>query len=151
MEISEDLSNNSIDISANKLSDEHFKIIKYVCSQTSLSEKSAYDGLIKYKGDYQKVIHMANIYEMAQIIMRQTTYTLQEAIKKLQEHKGEPLDVIKEFVGVQNKIKESKKSTNQMVFSEIRDFMDEVNRGYEKRKKRDIAIQKLRDQMNVKK
>jgi len=146
-----DLSANQTDISSNQLSQEHIDIIKYVCSQTSLSHKSAYDGLMKYEGDYEKVIHMANIYEMAQVIMRQTTYSLREAINKLHEHKGEPLEVIKEFIGAKEDKTIEKKSTNQMVFTEIRDFMDEVNRGYEKRKKRDIAIQKLRDRMNTKK
>ena len=141
-----DLSNNTFDVSQNTITAEHRQIIKYVCLQTSLNEQSAYNGLIKYKGDYKKVIHLANIHEMAQIITRQTTYTLKESIIKLQEHKGEPLDVIKEFMGVKPMPEEEEpdnKSTNQMIYSEIRNFMDTVNRGYRKRKLYKETMEKL--------
>ena len=69
-----DLSNNAIvdasenitsDASSNGWTEEHFKIIKYVCSRTHLTEEQAMRGLTQYKGDYNKVIQVA----MAQPIM----------------------------------------------------------------------------------
>ena len=37
-----------------------------------------------------------------------------------------------------------------MVFSEIRSFMDDVNKGYNARKEQDIRIEKLKDAYNKK-
>ena len=82
--------------------------------------------------------------------MRQTTYSFKEAAMKLQEFNGEPVDVIKDFMGATNtKIKkETPKTTNQMVFSEIRNFMDDVNKGYNNRKQRAEQIKKIQEKMN---
>ena len=44
--------------------------------------------------------------------------------------------------------KEIPKTTNQMVFSEIRNFMDDVNKGYNNRKQRAEQIKKIQEKMN---
>jgi hypothetical protein len=79
--------------------------------------------------------------------MRQTTYTREEAIEKLKKFKGEPVDVIREFMGIEVKSKNTPKTTNQMIFSEIRNFMDDVNKGYNERKTRNEKINKLRQKI----
>jgi hypothetical protein len=154
-----DLSDNAIvdasknitsDASSNGWTEEHFKIIKYVCSRTHLTEEQAMRGLTQYKGDYNKVIQVATMHHLIGIVMRQTTYTFKEAAMKLQEFNGEPVDVIKDFMGTSNtKIKkEIPKTTNQMVFSEIRNFMDDVNKGYNIRKQRAEQIKKIQEKLN---
>jgi len=146
-----DLSNNAIvDASSNGWTEEHFKIIKYVCSRTHLTKEQAMRGLTHYKGDYNKVIQTATMHHLIGIVMRQTTYTFKEAAMKLQEFNGEPVDVIKDFMGTSNtkNKKEPPKTTNQMVFSEIRNFMDDVNKGYNIRKQRAEQIKKIQEKLN---
>jgi len=135
----------NIDASKNTWTDEHYNIIKYVCANTNLNEESAYKGLIEYNGDYKKVIEMATIFNLINIVKRQTTYTTQEVASKLKEHDGDPVSVIKEFMGIKNIKKEPVKTQNQMVFSEIRSFMDDVNKGYNARKERDEKIEKIKN------
>ncbi len=153
-----DLSNTIIDASKNITTDvsnngwtaEHFKIVKYVCSRTHLNEEQTMRALVQYNGDYNKVIQIATMHHLIGIVMRQTTYSFKEAAIKLQEFNGEPVDVIKDFMGATNtKIKkEPPKTTNQMVFSEIRNFMDDVNKGYNNRKQRAEQIKKIQEKMN---
>ena len=150
--VSDNSGNSTVsDNSGNGLTETHMKIIKYVCSKTNLSEREAYNGLMFYNGNYEKVIAVANMYQTARIITRQTTYSVDEAIQKLREHKGNPIKVIEEFIGIKKNKIQKVKSTNQMVYSEIRNFMGEVSKGYEQRKKRDIAIQHIVDNMNKQK
>ena len=142
--------NNTNDISNNVWTKRHFEIIKYVCSNTSLNEEQATKGLIQYKGDYNKVIQIATMYHLIGIVMRQTTYTFNEAAIKLQQYKGEPVSVIKEFMGTLDHKKKTviAKTTNQKLFYEIRTFKDDVNKGYDNRKTQTERIQKLQDAYN---
>jgi hypothetical protein len=55
----------------------------------------------------------------AKILMRQTTYTLEECIELLKTKTIE--DAIKDFLGIVDKIDEGG-STNQKIFKSIRDF-----------------------------
>ena len=84
--------------------------------------------------------------------MRQTTYNFKEAMNKLKEHNGEPVKVIKEFMGTLGNKKKTIEATttNQKVFSEIRNFMDDVNKGYNNRKKRSEQIKKIQEAYNKK-
>ena len=131
----------------NSLTDKHYKIIKYVCSKTNLTEQQAYNALINYKGDYLKVIEIATARHLVGIVMRQTNYTFEEAVVKLHEHKGEPVDVIREFMGTANVKKHTleAKTPNQMIFNEIRNFMDDVNKGYNARKQISEKIKKMQE------
>jgi len=142
-----DNSSNVVDISGAFYTEQHEKIIKYVCSNTNLTRNQAIHGLQMLNGDYKKVIQIATANHLIEIVMRQTTYTREEAIEKLKKFKGEPVDVIREFMGIEVKPKNTPKTTNQMIFSEIRNFMDDVNKGYNERKTRNEKINKLRQKI----
>jgi NACalpha-BTF3-like transcription factor len=142
-----DNSSNVVDISGAFYTEQHEKIIKYVCSNTNLTRNQAIHGLQMLNGDYKKVIQIATANHLIEVVMRQTTYTREEAIEKLKKFKGEPVDVIREFMGIEVKSKNTPKTTNQMIFSEIRNFMDDVNKGYNERKTRNEKINKLRQKI----
>jgi NACalpha-BTF3-like transcription factor len=131
------------DLSNNRLTEQHKKIIKYVCANTHFNETEALNALHYYKGDVKKVIQVATAQHMVGLVMRQTTYTHEEAIEKLKLFNGEPVDVIKDFMGIKKKEKKVPKTRNQMIFSEIRSFMDDVNKGYNERKEASEKIKKL--------
>jgi hypothetical protein len=74
--------------------------------------------------------------EYVEIIMRQTNYNKDLATKKLLEWDNNYMNVIREWMNpffLKKKYKK-KKSTQQNVLSEIRNFMDNVSIDYEKRK-----------------
>jgi len=79
-----------------------------------------------------KVIDNDNV----EIIMRQTNYDKVLATKKLIEWDGNFMNVIREYINpsFEKKKEKKKKSVQQNVISEIRNFMDNVSLGYEKRK-----------------
>ena len=87
--------------------------------------------------------------QIIQLVQRQTDYDRETIIKKLETWDNNYLYVIKEYMNPDfnpNKKKEEKKhSKNQMVFSEIRSFMDNANRQYSQRKKQE-KFQKERQQ-----
>ena len=58
--------------------------------------------------------------EKAKIIMKQTNYTYDKSIEKLNEFDGNMEKVILEYMGGSN-VKEKELSTNQMFFKAIRD------------------------------
>lgn len=70
------------------------------------------------------------------LIKSQTNYTEEEAKEKLEKWEGNYMNVIKEYLNPNfNKKKEgNKKSTNEKMMYEIRNFMDTANAGYLKRK-----------------
>lgn len=59
--------------------------------------------------------------EKLDLICRQTTYTREEANEKLLEY-SDPMIVIEKYMLVQDEIKPTL-STNQMIYSEIRNFI----------------------------
>lgn len=142
-----DSSSNVVDVSGAFYTEQHEKIIRYVCSNTNLTRNQAINGLQMLNGDYKKVIQIATANHLIEVVMRQTTYTREEAIEKLKKFKGEPVDVIREFMGIEVKTKNTSSTTNQMIFSEIRNFMDDVNKGYNQRKQRSERINEIRQKM----
>ena len=60
--------------------------------------------------------------------------------------------VIKEFMGTLDNKKKTVEATttNQKVFSEIRNFMDDVNKSYDNRKRRTEQIKKIQEAYNKK-
>ena len=89
------------------------------------------------------------------VIIRQTDYTEEKAIEKLTEHKNDILAIVREYMGVvkpptRNDI--VKTSTNQQIFSEIRNLMDDAaknyqaKKAYEKRKEEYIAYMQAKQQ-----
>ena len=99
------------------------------------------------KNQLQSDIQTYNTIRMGgliQLIQRQTDYSKEKAIEKLKEWDGNYLNVIKEWINPNFKIKiekTKKKSRNQMIFGEIRDFMDTANKQYLQRKKRSEYIE----------
>ena len=69
------------------------------------------------------------------IIISQTNYTSEEAEMKYNEWNGDYMSVIKEYLNpnFQKKTSTKKKTVNQQMMTVIREFMDEVNTGYDKR------------------
>jgi len=70
--------------------------------------------------------------ELIQIIMRQTTYTEEEAGEKLAELGYDPILVIKDFMGIKPKEQKPEiiKSVNQEIYKQIRYKLDESMRQY---------------------
>ena len=64
-----------------------------------------------------------------QTIMAQTTYTEEEAQQKLELFGGDPIKVIKDFMGIKEKPTKIK-SVNQEIFKQIRYKLDESMRTY---------------------
>ena len=56
------------------------------------------------------------------IIMRQTNVTQEQAVKKLNDHKGDYVNVIKEYLNIPLKkaTNDDNKTINQRIFKEIR-------------------------------
>ena len=75
--------------------------------------------------------------ELIEVLMRQTDYSKEKAIEELEATKYNISDALSKYMGVDKSMKttkESTKTTNQMIFKEIRDFMDKGSRDYERRK-----------------
>ena len=82
------------------------------------------------------------------VIIRQTDYTEEKAIEKLTQHNNDVLAIVREYMGVVKPPSKNdiiKSSTNQQIFSEIRNLMDDAaktyqaKKEYEKRKEEYIA------------
>jgi len=125
-------------------SEEHKNIIKFVCYKTSIHPKNVVDTLNNNGGNYNKIIQDFNSNKMIDIVMRQTEYNREKSIEMLKKHKGDVNKVIKEYLGIDlNPVKEeSKKSTNQKIFNEIRNFMDKskINNDIQKENTKNMAI-----------
>ena len=78
------------------------------------------------------------------LIKSQTNYTVEEAKIKLEEHDGNYMNVIKEYVNpnFRNKKKKEKKTTNEKMMYEIRNFMDTAAEQFKKRKAQEEEKQK---------
>lgn len=137
----------SRDISGVFYSKEHETIITFVCSNTNLTRNQAISGLHALNGDYKKVIQIATANHLIDLVMRQTTYTREESIEKLKKFKGNPTDVIRDFMGIEIKNKSTPTTTNQKIFHEIRNFMDNVNNGYKERKERSEKIKSIQERI----
>ena len=85
---------------------------------------------------------------MIELIMRQTDYTEEVARIKLEQWKNNYLHVIKEYMnpGFQDKLKtpEPSSTKNQMIYGEIRNFMDDVNKQQLQRKRRAEQLEQQR-------
>ena len=85
---------------------------------------------------------------LIELIMRQTDYSEETAKLKLVQWNNNYLHVIKEYMNpnFQEKAKENVKTTkNQMIYGEIRNFMDGVNRHALWKKKQKEQMEKKRE------
>ena len=88
---------------------------------------------------------MENI-DKINIVVSQTNYDLETAKKKMKEWDNDYELVIKEYLNpnfMKKKEKKKELSLNQKIMGEIRDFMDDVTRKYEYRKKKEEFIKNL--------
>ena len=86
---------------------------------------------------------------LIELVMRQTNYDKEKAEIKLTQWNNDYLKVIKEYMNpnFQNKTTEETTPTtkNQMIYGEIRNFMDDVNRQALWRKRRKKQMEKQRE------
>jgi len=78
------------------------------------------------------------------LIKTQTNYTEEQAKVKLEEHDGNYMNVIKEYLNpnFKDKKKKEKKTTNEKMMYEIRNFMDTAAEQFKKRKAEEEEKQK---------
>jgi hypothetical protein len=86
--------------------------------------------------------------ECVRVVMSQTTWTEDEAVRQLEEHKYNVMTCVRVFMGLPpmketTKVSDSYTSINQGIYSEIRSLMDEASRKYELKKRREEQIQEL--------
>ena len=76
-----------------------------------------------------------DVEESLKIIISQTDYSRNQAEEKYQEWDGDYISVIKEYLNPNFQKKEStkKRSVNQQMMTQIRNFMDDVNAKYDVR------------------
>ena len=78
------------------------------------------------------------------LIKSQTNYTEEQAKVKLEEHDGNYMNVIKEYLNpnFKDKKKKEKKTTNEKMMYEIRNFMDTAAEQFKQRKAEEEEKQK---------
>ena len=83
------------------------------------------------------------------LVIRQTNYDEETAIKKLEEHNGDVISIIREYMGPSKKIERNNSSisTNQIIMKEIRTMMDDAATKYRIQKdlneKKKVFIEKM--------
>tara|TARA_B110000444_G_scaffold260490_1_gene307669 strand:- start:3182 stop:3448 length:267 start_codon:yes stop_codon:yes gene_type:complete len=82
-----------------------------------------------------------NLDNLIQMIINQTNYDKEKAVIKLQEWEGNYINVIKEYLNpnFQDKKPIVKKSVNQQMMSQIRNFMDDISKQHEERKSKGLT------------
>lgn len=79
------------------------------------------------------IVETQMIEEKIQKILRQTDYSKELANSKLLEYNFNEIDVIKGYLGVNEKKQAPMKSLNQEIFKQIRYKLDSNMRDYQKR------------------
>jgi len=85
--------------------------------------------LMKHRAEAMEMQIATRRQAMIELIMRQTDYTEEVARIKLEDWKNNYLHVIKEYMNpnFQDKLETPTSTKNQMIYGEIRNFMDDVN------------------------
>ena len=93
--------------------------------------------------------------EIIKLIMRQTDYTKEQCEEKLLEWNNNYLNVIKEYINPDFYKKQQKKkvynSRNQGIMTEIRGFMDNINKEYYRKKEAGERYKKFLQQQHFRK
>ena len=74
------------------------------------------------------------------LVMGQTGYDAEEAVKKLREHNNDILKIVREYMGVPVVVDEPKFTVNQTIYKEMRGLMD--NAATTHRRKKELEEQK---------
>ena len=102
--------------------------------------------LIKQRAEAMEKQMATRRQAMIELIMRQTDYSEEVARIKLEHWKNNYLHVIKEYMNpnFQDKLEtpEPSSTKNQMIYGEIRNFMDDVNKQQLQRKRRAEHLEK---------
>jgi len=64
------------------------------------------------------------------IIMRQTDYTKEKALEKLEQFDFDEIRVIKDYFGIKDKKPQQIKSVNQAIYGQLRNHLDTAMRDY---------------------
>tara|TARA_Y100000996_G_scaffold346769_1_gene284982 strand:+ start:7262 stop:7660 length:399 start_codon:yes stop_codon:yes gene_type:complete len=93
--------------------------------------------------------------EIIKLIMRQTDYTKEQCEEKLLEWNNNYLNVIKEYINPDFYKKQQKNrvynSRNQGIMTEIRGFMDNINKEYYRKKEAGERYKKFLQQQHFRK
>ena len=87
------------------------------------------------------------------IVITQTNYNEKEAQEKLIEHDNNYLEVIKNYLNP-SKIKKDnskKKTTNQLMYGEFRNLMDDASRNHRIQKEKEDKINQFIQNINIQK
>lgn len=142
----------------NKLNEKEFHL-KYKIRKNDLHTNCTIEFKKRYPKDYDRILKtykekQKKIFEeqrekrnkivetrkkeLIEILMRQTEFTKEEAIKTLEETKYDITEAIKKYMSCKNTDiceKDTENiSTNQKIFKEIRSFMDKGCAEYERKK-----------------
>ena len=85
---------------------------------------------------------------LVEMVMRQTSYSYEEAKNKLEENNNDYMIVIKNSLGIKKKTDDAVTSVNQQIYKEIRGLMDTAadtfRQNQEREKKKQEMIELLR-------
>ena len=86
---------------------------------------------------------------LIEMVMRQTSLGFAEARERLEINNNNYMIVIKEALGIKQKVDTEIKTLNQQIYTEIRGLMDNASDTYRKKKEMEEAIEaeKLRQQL----
>jgi hypothetical protein len=92
---------------------------------------------------------MNNIEDTKNIIKRQTDYSDEEIILKLQIHNNDPMAILREYISGTPLIKKEQqnKSVNQTIYSEIRYLMDNAASNYKQKKEMEERNKSIREKL----
>ena len=83
----------------------------------------------------------SDIEKHIDFVMKQTNYTREETINKLQLFNCEPMKVIREYMGIPDKPNNKVKSVNQEIFRQIRTTLEASEKAH--REKNPINIEQV--------
>ena len=81
---------------------------------------------MKMKEDTTNVTQHEDADNMINIIMRQTTYSREETVAKLETHNNDMFKVLRDFMRIPEKKPVSTGSLNQTIYKEIRNTLGSV-------------------------
>lgn len=71
-----------------------------------------------------------DLEEKIQIILRQTNYSYNDAKNKLIDNNNDPIKVIKDYIGIKEKINTPTSSINQEIYKQLREKMNNGIKDY---------------------
>ena len=93
--------------------------------------------------------NVINVEHIKSIIKRQTDYSDEEIILKMQIHNNDPMAILREYMGGTTSVKkdEQNKSVNQTIYSEIRHLMDDAASNYKQKKEMEERNKIIREHL----